>query len=191
MMKNYVCIDAVFEGMAVPEAWAAVKAAGFDAVEFWSWWDKDLDELRRVRDKEGLEVAARIVPYLVALLVAVGMFRAAGALADLLIPLLEPTLSPLGVPTDVLPRAINKFGGFDPEALRKSALETDIPVGGTIQGYGVKFFPPGHRMAGQNSRSTPVVMQYIDGQTKIAWPKAIRTVDPVVPLPISSPYAAK
>jgi branched-chain amino acid transport system substrate-binding protein len=93
--------------------------------------------------------------------------------------------------TDVLPRAINKYGGFDPEALRKSALETDIPVGGTIQGYGVKFFPPGHKMAGQNARSTPVVMQYIDGETKIAWPKAIRTVDPVVPLPPSSPYAAK
>ena len=46
--------------------------------------------------------------------------------------------------TDVLPRAIKKHGGFDPEALRKAALETDIPVGGTIQGYGVKFFPPGH-----------------------------------------------
>ena len=46
--------------------------------------------------------------------------------------------------TDVLPRAIKKYGGYDPEALRKAALETDIPVGGTIQGYGVKFFPPGH-----------------------------------------------
>ena len=44
---------------------------------------------------------------------------------------------------DVLPRAIKKHGGFDPEALRKAALETDIPEGGTIQGYGVKFFPPG------------------------------------------------
>jgi branched-chain amino acid transport system substrate-binding protein len=45
-------------------------------------------------------------------------------------------------------------------------------------------------MAGQNERSSPVVMQYIDGETKIAWPKAIRTVDPVLPLPASSPYAA-
>ena len=31
--------------------------------------------------------------------------------------------------TDVLPRAIKKHGGFDPEALRKAALETDIPGG--------------------------------------------------------------
>jgi branched-chain amino acid transport system substrate-binding protein len=91
--------------------------------------------------------------------------------------------------TDVLPRAIKKHGGFDPEALRKAALETDIPEGGTIQGYGVKFNPPGHKMAGQNARSSPVVMQYIKGETKIAWPTGIRTVDPVLPLPAGHPYA--
>ncbi len=91
--------------------------------------------------------------------------------------------------TDVLPRAIKKYGGWDPEALRKAALDTDIPLGGTIQGYGVKFFPPGTPMAGQNERSTPVVMQYIDGHTKIVWPTAIRTVDPVLPLPKGHAYA--
>jgi branched-chain amino acid transport system substrate-binding protein len=47
--------------------------------------------------------------------------------------------------TDVLPRAIKKHGGIDPEALRKASLETDIPMGGTIQGYGVKFFRPAAR----------------------------------------------
>ena len=92
--------------------------------------------------------------------------------------------------TDVMPRAIKDHGGYDPEALRQAALETDIPVGGTIQGYGVKFFPPGHQMAGQNERSSPVVMQYIDGETKVAWPSAIRTVDPVLPLPAGHTYAA-
>lgn len=91
--------------------------------------------------------------------------------------------------TDVLPRAIKKHGGVNPEAMRKAALETDIPEGGTVQGYGVKFFPPGHKMAGQNERSTPVVMQYIDGQTKIAWPKSIKTIDPVLPLPKGHAYA--
>ena len=91
--------------------------------------------------------------------------------------------------TDVLPRAIKKHGGFDPEALRKAALETDIPEGGTIQGYGVKFFPPGHQMSGQNERSSPVVMQYVDGKTKIAWPAALRTVDPVLPFPKGHAYA--
>ena len=63
---------------------------------------------------------------------------------------------------DVLPRAIKKYGGFDPESLRKAALETDIPVGGTMQGYGVKFYPPGHPLAGQNERAFPVVMQYVE-----------------------------
>ncbi len=91
--------------------------------------------------------------------------------------------------TDVLPRAISQYGGIDPEALRKAALDTDIPEGGTIQGYGVKFNPPGDKMAGQNARSSPVVMQYIDGQTKIAWPAAIKTVDPVLPLPAGHAYA--
>jgi len=91
--------------------------------------------------------------------------------------------------TDVLPRAVKDHGGIDPEALRQAALETDIPEGGTIQGYGVKFNPPGHPMAGQNARSFPVVMQYIEGETKIAWPNSIRTIDPVLPLPDGHAYA--
>jgi branched-chain amino acid transport system substrate-binding protein len=90
--------------------------------------------------------------------------------------------------TDVLPRAIKKHGGIDPEALRKASLETDIPEGGTIQGYGVKFFPPGHAMAGQNERSSPVVMQYVNGRSYIAWPKSIRTTDPLLPFPKGHPY---
>jgi branched-chain amino acid transport system substrate-binding protein len=91
--------------------------------------------------------------------------------------------------TDVLPRAIKKYGGWDAEALRKAALDTDIPVGGTTQGYGVKFFPPDTPMAGQNERSSPVVMQFVDGQTKVVWPTAIRTADPVFPFPKGHAYA--
>ena len=45
---------------------------------------------------------------------------------------------------EVLPRAIKKYGGVDPDALRKSALDTDIPEGGTMLGFGVKFFGGGH-----------------------------------------------
>ena len=91
--------------------------------------------------------------------------------------------------TDVMPRAIKKHGGIDPEALRKAALETDIPAGGTIQGYGVKFYPPGHPMAGQNERSSPVVMQYVNARTYVAWPKPIRTTDPIFPFPKGHAYA--
>jgi branched-chain amino acid transport system substrate-binding protein len=91
--------------------------------------------------------------------------------------------------TDVLPRAIRKYGGVDAEALRQAALDTDIPVGGTIQGYGVKFFPPGTPMSGQNERSSPVVMQYSGNDTFVVWPSAIKTKDPVLPLPKGHTYA--
>ena len=46
-------------------------------------------------------------------------------------------------------------------------------------------------MDGQNTRASPVVMQYVDGEVKIAWPKALQTIDPVLPLPASSPYTKK
>ena len=91
--------------------------------------------------------------------------------------------------TDVLPRAIREHGGWGPEALRRAALATDVPEGGTLQGYGVGFFPPGHEMAGQNERSWPVVMQYAGGVTEIVWPAVARTADPVLPLPEGHAYA--
>ncbi|MGH7308812.1 MAG: ABC transporter substrate-binding protein, partial [Candidatus Rokuibacteriota bacterium] len=93
--------------------------------------------------------------------------------------------------TDVLPRAIQKHGGWSAEAIQKAALETDIPEGGTIQGYGVKFAGPGHEMRGQSLRASLVVMQYIGGKTQIVYPKAIATASPVLPLPTTSPYAAR
>jgi branched-chain amino acid transport system substrate-binding protein len=90
---------------------------------------------------------------------------------------------------DVLPRAIKNHGGVDPEALRKAALETDIPVGGTIQGYGVKFYGPGTPLSGQSERSEPAIMQYVKGETKVVSPAAIKTADPVLPLPKGHAYA--
>jgi branched-chain amino acid transport system substrate-binding protein len=91
--------------------------------------------------------------------------------------------------TDVLPRAIKKYGGIGPEALRKAALDTDIPAGGTIQGYGVKFYGPDAEMAGQNERSSLVVMQFVKGETKVVWPSAIKNFDPVIPLPKGHAFA--
>ena len=92
--------------------------------------------------------------------------------------------------TDVLPRAIKKYGGIDAESLRKAAMETDIAEGGTLLGFGVKFPQAGQSdMMGQNTRASPVVMQYIGRKVYIAWPKALQTVDPVLPLPKSSPYS--
>lgn len=91
---------------------------------------------------------------------------------------------------DVLPRAIKKYGGIDSEALRKAAMDTDIATGGTLLGYGVKFPQKGENdMMGQNKRASPVVMQYVDRKVFIAWPKALQTIDPVLPLPSSSSFS--
>ena len=90
---------------------------------------------------------------------------------------------------DVLPRAIQKHGGFGPDALAKAARETDISEGGTMQGYGVKFLPPDNAMGGQNERSFPAVYQVIDGQFRHVWPKTIQSVAPPVLLPRTSPWA--
>jgi branched-chain amino acid transport system substrate-binding protein len=92
---------------------------------------------------------------------------------------------------DVLPRAIQKHGGFSPEALAKAARETDIPEGGTMQGYGVKFHPAGHPMAGQNERAFPAVFQIVEGKFEIVYPRTVQTANPILPLAASSPFAAR
>jgi spore maturation protein B len=55
--------------------------------------------------KDGFNVAVRIIPYLVAILFAIGMFRASGAM-DFLTRALDPVLSLVGFPAEVLPMAI-------------------------------------------------------------------------------------
>lgn len=93
--------------------------------------------------------------------------------------------------TEVLPRAIKKHGGIDADALRKAALEVDLPEGGTMLGFGVKFEGEGAPMAGQNDRAFPVIVQYVDDKSYVVWPKSLQLRDPVLPLPASSPFAAK
>lgn len=55
--------------------------------------------------KDGFEVAVKIIPYLVAILVAVGMFRASGAL-HALVHLLGPWTAEFGLPAQALPMAL-------------------------------------------------------------------------------------
>jgi spore maturation protein SpmA len=55
--------------------------------------------------KEGFQVAVRIIPYLVAILVGVGMLRAAGGI-DILVRLLGPVTDRIGMPAEVLPMAL-------------------------------------------------------------------------------------
>jgi spore maturation protein B len=55
--------------------------------------------------KDGFSVALKIIPYLVAMLVAIGIFRASGAL-DLLTALLGPLTRLIGMPAEVLPMGL-------------------------------------------------------------------------------------
>ena len=55
--------------------------------------------------KDGFDIAVRIIPYLVAILVAIGMFRASGAL-EILLTTMAPLLQYIGFPPENLPLAL-------------------------------------------------------------------------------------
>ncbi len=92
--------------------------------------------------REGFTVAVRIIPYLVAILVAVAMLRASGAL-DLLLAPMGRLLAPFGVPPQALAlaavRTLSGSGAYGMLAglLRDPASGPDSPAGillGTIYG---------------------------------------------------------
>ena len=56
--------------------------------------------------KEGFNIAVKIIPYLVAMLVAIGIFRAGGALDNWLTPVMKIFTNPLGMPPEALPMAL-------------------------------------------------------------------------------------
>jgi spore maturation protein SpmA len=74
--------------------------------------------------REGLDVVVRIVPYLVVILVAVGMFRASGAL-DLVV---DPLTSAIGFPAEALPMALLRpLSGSGAFAVMAEILKTQGP----------------------------------------------------------------
>src|SRR5215211_2270548 len=93
--------------------------------------------------------------------------------------------------TEVMPRAIKKYGGVDPDALRKAALDVDLGEGGTMLGFGVKFHGEGTPMAGQNERSFPVVIQYVDDKSYVVWPKSQAQREAVLPLPKGTTFSSQ
>ena len=55
--------------------------------------------------KEGFDVAIRIIPFLVGILVAIGMFRGSGAM-DLLTEALRPAMNAINFPAELFPLAV-------------------------------------------------------------------------------------
>ncbi len=94
----FALICEILSGWAIPLVLLLIPLAGY---------------LRRVRvyeafvegAAEGFQTAVRIMPFLVAMLVAVGVFRASGALEDC-VALLKPLLSLVGVPPELVPLAV-------------------------------------------------------------------------------------
>jgi spore maturation protein SpmA len=77
--------------------------------------------------KEGFQVALRIIPFLVAILVLIGMFRSSGAL-DVLVGFLAPLTAFVGMPAEVLPLAVLRpFSGSGSFALAAETMQAHGP----------------------------------------------------------------
>ena len=88
--------------------------------------------------KEGFQVALRIIPYLVAILVVVGMFRASGGL-DLLIHLIAPVTALIGMPAEALPMAmLRPLTGSGAMGVATEAMTTHGPD--SLIGYMVSTY---------------------------------------------------
>jgi spore maturation protein B len=77
--------------------------------------------------KEGFEVGVKIIPFLVGILVAIGMFRASGAM-ELLLAGLRPVAAATGFPADLIPLAIlRSLSGSGSLALATDIIKTQGP----------------------------------------------------------------
>ena len=77
--------------------------------------------------EEGFQVALRIIPFLVAILVAAGMFRASGLL-DVIIAGVQPVLGLVGFPAEALPMAILRpLSGSGAYAIMAEIMQAEGP----------------------------------------------------------------
>jgi branched-chain amino acid transport system substrate-binding protein len=82
----------------------------------------------------------------------------------------------------ILAEVLKRTGGdLNPDKVRAAALSLDIPVGGTLNGWGVKFRDDGQNM---NERVQHYMLQWHDGRLETVWPERF-AVAPMrlVPLP--------
>jgi spore maturation protein SpmB len=90
--------------------------------------------------KDGFQVAIRIIPYLVAILVAVGMFRTSGAM-ELLIQPLSTVTELIGLPAEALPMALLRpLSGSGAYGILASILSDPATGPDTYVGFLVSTF---------------------------------------------------
>ncbi len=77
--------------------------------------------------KEGFDTAIKLIPFLVAMLVGISLFRRSGAM-DIFINMLAPVFDYFGVPTDILPIAIMRpISGSSVLAITAEILNNNGP----------------------------------------------------------------
>ncbi len=88
----------IFSTIAIPLL--IVVFIGYGAIKKVKVYEKFIEG-----SKEGFNIAVRIIPYLVAMLVAIGIFRAGGAM-NWLIYILHPITNLIGMPAEAMPMAL-------------------------------------------------------------------------------------
>ncbi|MDB5999908.1 MAG: hypothetical protein JWP52_1607 [Rhizobacter sp.] len=84
----------------------------------------------------------------------------------------------------LLDNVLRKAGSLDPDKVREAAVAVDVPNGGTVLGWGVKFAGESDPMRGQNVRAFPVGQQWQNGKLVVVSPDNVKTNDAIlIPLP--------
>ena len=77
--------------------------------------------------REGFFTAIRIIPYLVAMLAAIGIFRASGAM-DVVVKVLSPITNLMGMPAEILPMGLMRsLSGGGAQGLMVELFNTHGP----------------------------------------------------------------
>ena len=103
-MTSFISLD-TFKSFVTIVSTLAIPFIIFSFITYGAFKKVKIYELFVEGAKEGFNVAIRIIPYLVAMLVAIGIFRAGGAM-DFLIMVLQPLTSLIGMPAEALPMAL-------------------------------------------------------------------------------------
>ncbi|CAN7576897.1 hydroxypyruvate isomerase family protein [Paenibacillus sp. LjRoot56] len=56
-MKLSVCMDALYKGRDFRESVNELKEIGYDTIEFWSWWQKDIDVVADAVAEAGISIS--------------------------------------------------------------------------------------------------------------------------------------
>lgn len=90
--------------------------------------------------EEGFKIAIKLIPFLVAMLVAIGIFRSSGAM-DIFVKTIKPITSFFNIPADILPLALMRpFSGGASLGIATELINTHGPdsvigrIASTMQG---------------------------------------------------------